>query len=177
MTEQYVFISYSREDREFVDHLQEDLRKAGVSTWQDTKEIAPGENWRTAIEDSLRQASAMLYVASSRSASSHWMARELEAVFSRGTRVIPLVLDDQGERGLPAFLREIQWVDFRPGYEEALDQLLTALHSFRAELPVAPAAQKAKDYVFLSYAEEDASFVDELKGFLKEAKIRILGLP
>jgi hypothetical protein len=168
MTEQYVFISYSREDREFVDRLQEDLRKAGVNTWQDTKEIAPGENWRMAIEESLLRASAMLYVSSSRSASSHWMTKELEAVFSRGNRVIPLILDDEGESGLPAFLREIQWVDFRPGYEGALDQLLTALHSFRAERPVAPATQKAKDYVFLSYAEEDASFVDELKGFLKK---------
>jgi hypothetical protein len=166
----YVFISYSREDREFVDRLAEDLREAGVSTWQDTKEIAPGENWRLAIEESLRQASAMLYVASSQSANSHWMARELEAVFSRGTRVIPLVLDDKGERGLPVFLREIQWVDFRPGYDKALDQLLMALHSFRAERPVAPATEKVKDYVFLSYAEEDASFVDELKEFLKKRK-------
>jgi hypothetical protein len=170
MKEQYVFISYSREDREFVDRLQEDLRKAGVNTWQDTKEIAPGENWRTAIEESLLRASAILHVGSSRSASSRWMAKELEAVFSRGARVIPLILDDEGERNLPAFLREIQWVDFRPGYEWGLDQLVRALHSFRSEGPVAPATQKAKGYIFLSYAEEDASFVDELKGFLKKRK-------
>lgn len=167
---QYVFISYAREDRSFVDRLSQDLRADGVTTWQDTKDIAAGENWRTTIEQSLRQASAMLYVASVRSAASHWMAKELEAVFSRGTRVIALILDDEGERGLPPFLRKYQWVDFRPGYEDAFAQLLAALQPYRAKRPVAPSRQKTKGYVFLSYAEEDESFVDELKGFLKKRK-------
>ena len=168
MTRQRVFISYSREDRPFVDRLSQDLRSGGVATWQDTKEIAAGENWRMAIEESLRSASAMLYVASAASSSSHWMAKEVEAVLGRGTRVIPVILDDQGELGLPSFLREYQWVDSRPGYEGPLAQLLTALQPFRAEAPAGPSKQQAKGYVFLSYAEEDASFVDELKGFLKQ---------
>lgn len=170
MPKQYVFISYSREDRSFVDRLSQHLRAAGVTTWQDTKEIAAGDNWRTAIERSLRQASAMLYVASARSVTSLWMAKELEAVLSRGTRVIPLIIDDEGEHQLPSSLREYQWVDFRAGYEDALAQLLAALQPFRAKRPVVPSEQKTKGYVFLSYAEEDASFVDELKGFLKKRK-------
>lgn len=168
MAKQYVFISYSREDRAFVDRLSKDLRLGGIKTWQDTTEIAPGENWREAIEQSLRQASAMLYVASARSATSLWMSKELQAVFSRGARVIPLIVDDQGERDLPAFLRAFQWVDFRASYKEALAQLLVALRQFQAAQPIAPAKQQAKGYIFLSYAEEDASFVDDLKGFLKQ---------
>jgi hypothetical protein len=170
MSKEFVFISYSREDRAFVDRLSKDLRLGGITTWQDTKEIAAGENWREAIEQSLRQASVMLYVASTQSAASHWMTKELEAVFSRGTRVIPLILDNQGEQELPVFLRDYQWVDFRAGYKEALAQLLAALRPFQAAQPVAPAKQKASGYVFLSYAEEDASFVDELKSFLKKRK-------
>lgn len=167
MTKDFVFISYSREDRAFVDRLSEDLRIRGVKTWQDTKEIAAGEDWRLAIEGSLRQASALLYVASARSVNSKWMSRELEAVFSRGSRIIPVVVDDQGEQGLPEFLRTFQWVDFRHGYEAALGQLLSALQPLRTERPVEPRAEQAKGYVFLSYAEEDAAFVDELKEFLK----------
>jgi hypothetical protein len=152
MPKQHVFISYSREDRSFVDRLSQDLLAAGVTIWQDTKEIAAGENWRLAIEQSLRQASAMLYVASARSAASHWMAKELEAVFSRGTLVIPLILDDEGEHRLPSFLREYQWVDFRSGYDDALAELLVALQPFRGRRPVVAAKQKTKGYVFLSYA-------------------------
>ncbi|MBI5948571.1 MAG: toll/interleukin-1 receptor domain-containing protein [Chloroflexi bacterium] len=168
MTGQRVFISYSREDRPFVDRLSQDLRSGGVATWQDTKEIAAGENWRLAIEESLQSASAMLYVASSASPNSHWMAKEVQAVLGSEKLIIPLIRDDQGELGLPSFLREYQWVDFRPGYERGLAQLLAALQPFRAEVPAGTSKQQAKGYVFLSYAEEDASFVDELKGFLKQ---------
>ena len=168
MASQFVFISYSREDRAFVDRLSEDLRNSGVTTWQDTKEIAPGENWRLAIERSLRLASALLYVASAQSVSSQWTSKEVEAVYSRGTQVIPVVIDDQGERGLPHFLREFQWVDFRGGYEGALTQLLAALQRLRTERLVEPRMEQAKGYVFLSYAEEDASFLDDLKAFLKQ---------
>ncbi|HYB98947.1 MAG TPA: toll/interleukin-1 receptor domain-containing protein [Candidatus Limnocylindrales bacterium] len=168
MTKNFVFISYSREDRAFVDRLSQDLRSGGVTTWQDTKEIAAGENWRLAIEGGLRRASALLYVASARSVNSHWMSKELEAVFGRGARIIPVVLDDEGEQGLPHFLRDFQWVDFRQGYEAALPQLLTALRSLRSDRPAEPRPEQAKGYVFLSYAEEDAPFVDDLKEFLKQ---------
>ncbi len=168
MTRDFVFISYSREDRAFVDRLSQDLRSGGVTTWQDTKEIAAGENWRLAIEGSLRRASALLYVASARSVNSQWMSKELEAVFSRGARIIPVVLDDQGEQDLPQFLRDFQWVDFRHGYEAALAQLLAALQPLRTDRPVEPRTEQAKGYVFLSYAEEDAPFVDDLKEFLKQ---------
>ncbi len=168
MTKDFVFISYSREDRAFVDRLSQDLRSGGVTTWQDTKEIAAGANWRLAIEASLRRASALLYVASARSVNSQWMLKELEAVFSRGARIIPVVVDDQGEHGLPDFLRAFQWVDFRHGYEAALAQLLAALQPLRTESPAEPRTEQAKGYVFLSYAEEDASFVDDLKEFLKQ---------
>jgi hypothetical protein len=168
MTKDFVFISYSREDRPFVDRLSQDLGSGGVTVWQDTREIAAGENWRLAIEDSLRRAAALLYVASARSVQSQWMATELDAVISRGGRVIPVILDDQGVQGLPPPLRAFQWIDFRSGYEEALSRLLEVLEPLRTERPVEPQGVQAKGYVFLSYAEEDASFVEDIKSFLKK---------
>jgi hypothetical protein len=168
MTNQHVFISYSREDLDFVDRLSRDLRAGGVATWQDTNEIAAGDNWQKAIEDGLRRASALLYVASARSARSKWMEREVLAVLDYGTRVIPLILDDAGQHELPLLLQRTQWVDFRAGYGEALSVLLAALQPFRREQPVVAPKKKTKGYVFLSYAEEDAAFVDELKDFLAQ---------
>lgn len=144
MTKDFVFISYSREERAFVDRLSQDLRSGGVTTWQDTKEIPAGENWRLAIDESLRRASALLYVASARSVNSQWTSKELEAVFSRGARIIPVVLDDQGELGLPHYLRDRQWVDFRQGYEAALAQLLTALQPLRTDRPAEPRPEQAR---------------------------------
>jgi hypothetical protein len=94
------------------------------------------------------------------------MAMEVRAVLEHGTPVVPLILDDVGERELPEFLRVFQWVDFRAGYDEALGSLVAALQPFRGEQPIGASTKKAKGYVFLSYAEEDASFVDDLKSFL-----------
>lgn len=168
MTNNFVFISYSREDRSFVDRLSQDLRRGGVTTWQDTKEIAAGENWRLAIERSLREAPVLLYVASAHSVSSQWMSRELGAALRRGARIIPVILDDHGEQGLPTLLRDFQWVDFRNAYDEALVRLLVVLQPLRSKWPVEQRKAQAKGYVFLSYAEEDASFADDIKKFLKQ---------
>jgi hypothetical protein len=148
MTSQRIFISYSREDRAFVDRLSQDLRAGGAEIWLDTNEIAAGENWQKAIEDSLRHSSALLYVASVRSGRSEWMKMEVQAVLGHGTRVIPLILDDEGERELPPYLAVFQWVDFRSGYDDALRQLLAAVQPFRTEHPLPIAQKKNKGYVF-----------------------------
>lgn len=98
---------------------------------------------------------------------------EVQAALSHGTRVIPLILDDGGEQELPPFLRVYQWVDFRPDYDNALRSLVAALQPFRGEQHIPDSKKKTKGYVFLSYAEEDAAFVEDLKGFLAKRGMRI----
>src|SRR5688572_12765353 len=111
MMNQHVFISYSRVDKAFVDRLSQDLRAQNVAIWQDINEIVAGDNWQKTIEESLRNSSALLYVASASSASSKWMIMEVQAVRNRGTPIIPLILDNAGEHELPPFLQVYQWVD------------------------------------------------------------------
>jgi TIR domain len=83
MAEPYVFISYSRQDKEFVGRLADTLRGAGVQTWTDVENIAAGANWQKEIEKGLLNASVLIYVASKNSVSSQWMDAELQA-FLRG---------------------------------------------------------------------------------------------
>jgi len=165
---QRIFISYSRSDGAFVDRLAEDLRNHGLATWRDTNEIAPGDNWEKAIEEGLRSAPVLLYVSSERGVQSEWMKTEALAVIGRETRVIPLVIDDVGADRLPLFLKALQWIDFQSDYQSALQALLKILRPFAAEQPTPKQTRKNKGYVFLSYAEADATFVDELKSFLAE---------
>lgn len=47
----FVFISYSRQDKAFVDRLADDLRCGGVRVWRDVEEIAPGTNWEREIKN------------------------------------------------------------------------------------------------------------------------------
>ena len=167
----YVFISYARQDLAFASRLAEDLRSNGIETWRDLEQIMPGEDWQQAIGRGLTGAAAALYIASANSGSSQWMEMELGAIVNRGSSVIPIVIDDAGVDSLPPPLRRFQWVDFREGYAEPLDQLLGAIPKLlKSESPIAPAPEKTKGYVFLSYAEEDAPFARELRGFLADRR-------
>jgi len=47
----FFFISYSRQDKAFVDRLADDLRCGGVRVWRDVEEIAPGTNWEREIKN------------------------------------------------------------------------------------------------------------------------------
>lgn len=170
MAHQYVFISYSRQDRGFVERLASGLRDAAVHTWTDLENIAAGQDWAKTIEEGLMKASALIYVASRHSSQSSWMDEELKAFLEKQERVIPLVIDDEGASNLPMPLRRIQWVDFRGPFEPALLSLLEGLRVLQGVSPVATPQAKSKGYVFISYADEDSEFVGELKTFLKKQR-------
>lgn len=169
MVSTYVFMSYARRDRDFVDRLSADLQSAGIRTWRDIDQIQPGEQWQHAIEDALKEAVALLYVSSQNTEGSRWMEAELLSFFRSGRTVIPVIIDDEGERALPAELRQFQWVDFRESYDKALRSLLAVFPStVKSESAIQAPKQKSKGYVFVSYAEEDADFVESLRAFLKD---------
>lgn len=168
MNQGYVFISYSRRDRAFVEQLASGLRQAGVDTWTDLEKIEAGMDWARTIQEAVMQASALIYVASVHSGQSPWMNRELEAFIDKRGHVIPVVIDDDGAANMPLPLQKIQWADFRGPFEPALSSLLAGIRMLRGELPVAAPEVKSKGYLFISYADEDAEFVLELKTFLKK---------
>ncbi len=169
MPDLYAFLSYARTDNAFADRLSRDLRQAGVKIWRDTDCILPGTHWQKEIESALTKATALLYVSSINTPKSEWMMFELQAFIRQHSGpVIPIILDAEGVSNLPDPLKQYQWVDFRESYDLGLQALLQGLPS-RLKLP-RPLEQKypiSKGYVFISYAEEDSSFVAEIRSFLK----------
>ncbi len=168
MSGSYVFISYSRQDRHFVERLTATLREAGVRTWTDLDNISAGQDWAREIDRGLQEATALIYVASKNSAQSRWMDAEYTDFLKRAKRVIPIIIDDDGPRNMPSPLQRFQWVDFRGPFEPALGLLLDGIRDLRTTSPLAAPKPKSKGYVFISYAGEDAEFVAELKLFLKK---------
>ena len=168
MASPYVFISYSPQDRAFVERLASGLRDAGVHTWTDLENIAAGQDWARTIEEGLMGASALIYIASKHSTQSLWMNEQLLRFLHKRDRVIPIVIDDQGASNLPLPLARFQWADFRGPFEPALHSLLEGIRTLQGTSPVATPKAKSKGYVFISYAAEDSEFVGELKTFLKE---------
>jgi ribosomal protein L20 len=126
-------------------------------------------NWKETLEQAVVPASALLYVSSAHSASSTWMANELQAFLDGGRPVVPIVIDEAGASNLIEPLRSIQWVDFRKSYEVGVRDLIRVLPTLlQQDRPIQPKVEVSKGYVFLSYAEEDAGFVDSLKLFMED---------
>jgi len=161
-----VFISYAREDRSKIEPVVSLLRSSGVNAWVDTRDIPAGANWQEEIDKGLDNADALVYVASKHSRDSLWMNRELQRFLDRSKRVIPVIVDDVGEQNLPESLRSRQWIDLRYAFGSQVAKLADDLPPSTKSQALDQAVTQSRGYVFLSYALEDATFVESLRAFL-----------
>ncbi len=95
-----VFVSHASEDKDrFVITFATKLRSNGINAWVDKWEIRPGDSLVDKIfEVGIGAAQAILIVLSHNSVDKPWVRQELDASvverIKRGTRIIPIVLDD-----------------------------------------------------------------------------------
>jgi WD40 repeat protein len=88
-----VFISYSREDRSYVERLAQHLRMANIPVWYD-KDLSYGVNWMQAIEDQVDSCSAFVPIMSTSAAKrSCWVGRETLLAQQKGKRILPISRD------------------------------------------------------------------------------------
>lgn len=95
-----VFISYSHEDRSYLDRLKVHLkgaeRIAEIDIWDDNK-IKSGDLWRKEIEDALQSASSAILLVSADFIASDFIANNelpplLQKAKEKGARIIPVIV-------------------------------------------------------------------------------------
>lgn len=122
-----VFISYAREDEEFVDKLCQQLEERSICTWIDRKEIKPGDIWDDKIDEALRECDAMILVQSPDSVQSPNVAKEWKFFMRLNRPLIPILWRDC----MPHFqLVNLQHIDFRNYREGAIGELVLALKKY-----------------------------------------------
>lgn len=167
----YVFVSYAKRDKEFIDRLTSDLQTAGIELWSGIDSRSPDRDWVAEIAEAIRHAACVLFVSSENTISSPFMAERLHTAIRSAAPVIPIAIDTPGFEHMPVQLRNVPWYDFRGDYATAVERLIDHLPvSVRREpeLPhERPSPVQSKGYVFISYAEEDSAFVVKLREFLK----------
>ncbi|MBD3306138.1 TIR domain-containing protein, partial [candidate division KSB3 bacterium] len=112
-----VFISYAREDRQHAEHLCDALKQAGVSPWIDYENLLPGQRWKVAINQALRESTYVIALLSSRSLSKRgYVQKELKKALDmldefspEDIFLIPVRLDDC--EPLDERLHDLHWVD------------------------------------------------------------------
>ena len=106
----YVFVSYAREDRGYVDGLVAHLTAEGIATWNDA-EIRTGSSWIRELQDRIDRCAAVVLVMSPSADDSEMIAEEIERARAKHKRIFPLLLS-----GEPMFgFRSKQYDDVSSG--------------------------------------------------------------
>lgn len=87
----YVFVSYSRRDKHYVDRLVTYLRDHGIDVWYD-QEIATAERWFTVIQNRIDNCSVFLVVMTPDSDESRWVMMEYQRAMDLKRPIVPLLL-------------------------------------------------------------------------------------
>ena len=121
----YVFISYSRQDTDYVQSLAMALSKRGLNAWYDVG-IEGGDSWWRKIAQKIEGCAAFVVVMTPPAEESNWVEREILLAEREGKPIIPMLLDGR-EFGM---LINVQFYDVRGGkmpIEDAFDKLASFL--------------------------------------------------
>lgn len=138
----HVYISYSREDRNFVDLIEDDLIERDHPAWRDTSSIGEGTEWDDAIREAIDHAYALIVVLSERALRSEWVQREIEQAEENN---IPTIVAQFDTCEMPASLgdapcinfaqiRDTEGLDQLRQYRQALNDLIHELDETRPQL-------------------------------------------
>ena len=122
-----IFLSYSRNDRQFAEQFVKTAASRGVNVWFD-ENIEGGQDWRERIVDALGTAKALVILFSEYSNGSRQLIKELAIADNIGKLVIPVLISNCEPRG--AYLYELasrNWINIYPNPETRLAPLIDSL--------------------------------------------------
>ena len=124
-----VFISYSHENKEFVDQLAIQLVQQNVHVWLDRWELSLGDSIIDKVQDAADGANALLVILSNASVASEWCKKELSAGLLRELEekrvvVMPILLEDCK---VPLFARGKFYADFRTNFDHGLKTVIDGI--------------------------------------------------
>jgi len=124
-----IFISYSRQNKDFTQKLFKALETANRSVWADWDDIPAASDWMEEIKEGIDQANAVLFVLSPEWIKSTECRKELDYASKVGKRLIPIVSQTVDAKDVPAELAKINWVFMREDdeFESAFQTLCAAM--------------------------------------------------
>lgn len=131
----YIFLSYAREDKEIAKRIYQDLRRRSIEVWYDQESLLPGHKWKNEIKTAIRKSSYFLVLLSSNSVNKRgYVQKELKEALdvfdefpSSEVFIIPIRLDDceiSEDR-----IKELQITDLYDSYESGLEKIISVIRS------------------------------------------------
>jgi WD40 repeat protein len=110
-----VFISYAREDEEFVRRLTAALKAAGRDTWVDWSGIQPTADWMQEVRAAIVGSAAFVFVISPSSARSGVCRKEVEHAVATNKRILPVLHREVDPEELPESIASRNWISIPDG--------------------------------------------------------------
>lgn len=125
-----VFVSYSREDVDFVQELYNDITARGMTCFKDDRSIRTGARWAEEILSAVELCRIFLLVVTSRTLSSDWCKIEAGAAWGLGKRIVVILRHVDMDR-LPGPLSSYQTkaVENREQQSELIEELQSFLEN------------------------------------------------
>jgi hypothetical protein len=130
-----IFISYSHNDKAFVETLAKQLVAHNAYVWVDRWELRIGDSITERVQKAMSDAAAILFVLSKSSVASEWCKKELSAglireLDERRVVVMPVLVEDCE---IPLLLRDKMYADFRTTFDQGFKALLQAIAAITSE--------------------------------------------
>jgi tetratricopeptide (TPR) repeat protein len=162
-----VFVSYAHVDDYFVPALKERLHDY-FDLWIDAANLAAGRNWRDEIDRAIKESFAVLVIITPESCESKYVTYEWSYALGLGTPVIPLLLEDSGDKIHPR-LNAIQYFDFTQRFKEPWNELIDRLKVTQNEAPSTAATEASLRLMQLAQDQYDHNDLHNALDTLNEA--------
>jgi hypothetical protein len=146
---EHAFISYAREDHEFVDLLDSDLKEASIETWRDKSNMRTDDRITDTVSDAVAISYAMIVILSESSKGSNWVKDEVALAQSKGVGLVIIKIDETRPEELSIKLIERHYIEFAHAvnlsgprytreYRSLLEQVKGELEAKRREITELP---------------------------------------
>ena len=103
------FISYAREDQDFVRKLHDALLRRGRNAWIDW-EIFPSAEWMREVRNAIDAAPSVVFLISPDSIASSVCRQELDYALAQNKRLVPVVCRDVDTDNVDVSVRKLNWI-------------------------------------------------------------------
>jgi hypothetical protein len=104
-----IFVSYSRQDKDFVKKFHQALVGSGRNAWLDWKGIPLTADWWAKIQLAIESADNLIFILSPDSVASEVCQKELAHAEALNKRIVPVVYRDVNPNDAPNSLATINW--------------------------------------------------------------------
>jgi len=128
MSEQKVFLSYSKKDIEYANWLAGEIKIAGVSLWMDSQVVDPRRSIQQQIAEGIESSTVFVVLLSRSSILSHWIQWEVNSALQKnadnlGIKILLIKIDDFP---IPKNLSNFIYINALEDRKKALQAILSA---------------------------------------------------